>query len=443
MTTRTCGGRSAFIAGQMMPLDLSGWWLRTARVMSGEWTIKDEGTNAAPSMWRTSNNALLQLSNIGGGTYPVYPGTYVIAGDPEWTDYRMTVGLRSDDDDALGIMFRYTDPDNYYRLSVDNQKNLCMLTSKKDGTVKKLDEKKRSYNMGDSFTLTVDMIGERIICYMGEQRLFDVTDASHKGGKIGLYCWSNDGTRFEHVEVLRPSLEAIALFKDRFAENNKADWTEVDEGTRFGPSNWATQDGALRQTSNIHSPSTPSDQLSRLGTHAVAGIVSWTDVIVSVRMRSIDNDAMGLLFRYSDKNHYYRFSMDSSRKYRRLVKNNNGRFTKLWEDDFAYNIGQTYEVTILAFGSILRGYLDGVPMFVVEDGDLASGRVGLYCWANDNTQFSQVRVFREDLAFDNWLIDETFEKLCQQSMDLYRLPCRGKTDETGLAGKWWRATVCQ
>ena len=50
-------------------------------------------------------------------------------------------------------------------------------------------------------------------------------------------------------------------------------------------------------------------------------------------------------------------------------------------------------------------------MFMVEDGDLVSGGVGLYCWANDNVQFSQVRVYREDLAFNNWLIDETFEKL--------------------------------
>ena len=71
----------------------------------------------------------------------------------------------------------------------------------------------------------------------------------------------------------------------------------------------------------------------------------------------------------------------AQRGYRRLVKNVAGAFTLLWEDDFAYEIGRTYEITIVAIGSTLRGYLDGVPMFVVEDSDLAAGRIGLYCWA--------------------------------------------------------------
>ena len=44
-----------------------------------------------------------------------------------------------------------------------------------------------------------------------------------------------------------------------------------------------------------------------------------------------------------------------------------------------YEVGRAYELAIVAVGPVLRGFLDGVPMFVVEDEELATGRVGLYC----------------------------------------------------------------
>src|SRR5690606_23741767 len=38
------------------------------------------------------------------------------------------------------------------------------------------------------------------------------------------------------------------------------------------------------------------------------------------------------------------------------------------------------------------GYLDGVELFSVRDGSIASGTVGLYCWGNTGAHFSSVRV---------------------------------------------------
>src|SRR5690606_6786920 len=90
---------------------------RTRR--AGHWTITDEGTVSAPSVWQLRNGALVQSSNIQGGGATAYPGTFAVAGDATWTDYRLSVRLRSDDDDAIGVMFRYQDEDNYYRLSID------------------------------------------------------------------------------------------------------------------------------------------------------------------------------------------------------------------------------------------------------------------------------------------------------------------------------------
>lgn len=382
---------------------------QTRRV--GRWIIKDEGSVNAPSVWRISHAALLQIADISGGAEPECPGTYALAGESTWTDYRLKVRLRSDDDDALGLMFRYVDVENYYRLSIDTHRRSCQLIKKKQGVVTILDEKSRTYTPGETFTLTVDAIGMRLVCYMDTELLFDVPDASHAAGKVGLYCWKNEAARFEEVEVYRPPLDAFALLRDRFADNSTNGWKVVDEGTELGPSQWKIIAGEFCQTTDIYTPLIDDHTLSRQGTVAIAGDLAWSDMIISVRLRSLDDDAIGLVFRYSDENHYYRFSMDSQCHYRRLVKNVGGNFSCLWEDDFAYTVGQAYDVTIVAIDNTLRGYFDGVPMFVVKDDDLISGQIGLYCCENHNARFSQVRVYPADLAFRDWLLDETFENL--------------------------------
>lgn len=406
-----CAANTGARFGQVVVTD------RTRRV--GRWTIRDEGIVDAPSAWRLKGGALLQASNIYDGSLagadPDKLGTYAIAGNPAWTDYRLTVRLHSDDDDAIGVIFRYVDDENYYRLSLDSQRSYRRLIRKENGTVSVLWQDTGGYTVGEPFTLTVDASGSRLVGYLENTRLFDLVDSSHAAGQVGLYCWGNTGARFERVEVRRPLPEAHALFRDRFANDDTAGWTVIDaqpqDGVTAEPSDWVTAAGAFHQRSNIWTPPDDRNTLSKKGTQAVAGDPTWTDVLVSARLQALDNDAIGLLFRYTDEDNYYRFSMDSQRGYRRLVKSVGGSFSPLWEDDFAYEVGRTYAITVVAVGSTLRGYLDGVPMFVVEDSDLSAGRIGLYCWANMDARFSQVRVYPANLVFSDWLLDESFDFL--------------------------------
>ena len=101
--------------------------------------------------------------------------------------------------------------------------------------------------------------------------------------------------------------------------------------------------------------------------------------------------------------------MDSERGYRRLVKNVNRVFSSLWEHEAGYEVGRAYELAIVAVGPVLRGFLDGVPMFVVEDEELATGRVGLYCWGDADARFARVQVFPAGAAFDDQLLDKAFD----------------------------------
>jgi hypothetical protein len=70
----------------------------------------------------------------------------------------------------------------------------------------------------------------------------------------------------------------------------------------------------------------------------------WTDYLLSAKLRSTDNDELGLMFRYQDKNNYYRFSWSAEGKARRLEKRVGGVSQILAQDSAAYITGQTYAV---------------------------------------------------------------------------------------------------
>ena len=158
----------------------------------------------------------------------------------------------------------------------------------------------------------------------------------HAAGRVGLYCATNPGARFEEVVVKRPPLEAYQLFGDRFLYGDMAGWdAPVNEGTAGGPSVWTVNAGILQQTSGIYTPPDDRNTLSKRGTNLVAGNASWTDIVLTARLQSGTDDTLGLLFRYTDRNNCYRFSMDSQRRYRRLVRISGGTFTLLWQNEFA------------------------------------------------------------------------------------------------------------
>ena len=148
------------------------------------------------------------------------------------------------------------------------------------------------------------------------------------------------------------------------------------------------------QSSNYANP--PLTDPKMLGTYAwwQAG-TSWTNYQVSLTMKSLDNDAMGMMFRYQDPNNYYRFTwlnQDHSQGIgrRQLVKFQDGQFEVLAHDDVPYAVGQEYQVRITANGGSLRVYIDGQLALSGGDSSLQSGSVALYCWGNEGTYFDNI-----------------------------------------------------
>lgn len=395
------------------------WLLATAAGRaSGDWAIVDGGDLGGPSQWRAADGVLRQTSAISAGGLPLLLGTHAIAGADDWTDYRCSAGLRSDAAGAIGVLFRYRDEQNYYRFSVDGVQSYRRLIKQVDGVTTVLWQDGMATPLGRSMRFVADAIGDRITVYVDGEQLLSLTDDSHPRGWIGLYAAQNPGARFESVTVSPPPRSARALFGDRFGAGTLAGFTVVDTGDQTAPSAWQAVDGAAQQTSEIFDLPIDRDTLDKQGTELVVAGEDWDDVVVSVRLQSFDDDAIGVSFRYVDAGNCYRFSMDSERSYRRLVKFVNGTAELLWESADGYLTGRAYQLVVAAVGDQLRVYLDDIAVCTVTDSDLRHGTVALYCWGNNDARFAGLRVLDPGSLFTAWTVDESFEQAIPGRWDL-------------------------
>jgi hypothetical protein len=198
-----------------------------------------------------------------------------------------------------------------------------------------------------------------------------------------------------------------ATATDDFATDTLAEFDVVDDAGagNGGPSAWAhdAARGAIVQTSNIHGPSnaTTTDP-DKPGTYLVRKeSPDWrplADVVVRARVRSDDDDGIGLVFRYQDEDNFYFLLIDSQRGYRRLGKKVGGVFADLHtagglDSQNGYPVGQELELSVTAVGDALAASLDGQLILSARDGSIADpGRVGLYAWGNPAASFLELSV---------------------------------------------------
>jgi hypothetical protein len=184
----------------------------------------------------------------------------------------------------------------------------------------------------------------------------------------------------------------FTLISDDFS-GDLTGWRVVDQGTIGGASAWNVAHSQLYQTSNISQANLQPTMVDMLGTHLVCESgEGLRDYRVGVDQRAVDDDSMGIMFRYQDAQNYYRFSWDLQRLSRRLVKCRNGQFTILAQDSIGYEIARTYRVEAACQGNDLIIAIDGTEIFRVEDDELPEGTVALYCCAQQGVTFDRFRL---------------------------------------------------
>ena len=193
------------------------------------------------------------------------------------------------------------------------------------------------------------------------------------------------------------------MLADDFSDGNYVGWTIINDGVDEGPSVWSVVNGALAQTGNLGS--TGGDN-GRLGTYALYTRGNWTDYRFTLKLRSGDNDFLGVMFRVQDSNNYYRLAWERGTPGRRLWKRENGVFKLLAEDAVGYNLNQTYTVEVIAQGNALKVNIDGKAVFSLTDQSFPVGAVALYSSYNQGSSFDDVLV--EDLSTKTVLLWDDF-----------------------------------
>jgi len=176
------------------------------------WTVVDDpDTIEGPSDWRVEPDGWLhQRSNIWGRRGDFigrWFGTYLVAGDPGWQDYTLSVKAKPIDDDGFGVVFRYQDPEHFYRL-------LFLQDGLSGGPITRLDRREgadytelwlieKGYRQGTEVTIEVRVDGDLISASLDGRQLFEVKDASYRRGKIGLFCYAQNGQAFDDVRVVK------------------------------------------------------------------------------------------------------------------------------------------------------------------------------------------------------------------------------------------------
>jgi hypothetical protein len=169
-----------------------------------------------------------------------------------------------------------------------------------------------------------------------------------------------------------------------------------DPDTVDGPSSWVVEeDGWLHQRSNIWGRR--GEFLDRwYGTLLVAGSEGWKNYSISVRCEPRDDDGFGIAFRLSDPEHFYRllFIEDgfNGGPITRLDKRNGPDYTELWSVGKGFRVGQSIHVEIEVVGDTIRAAVDGRSLFEVKDASYRHGKIGLFCYAQNDQAFDDVKV---------------------------------------------------
>ena len=223
--------------------DLDETQMESSELLGG-WHVIDSGTNNSQSHWQVGGiddplrHYIEQVSNIWGGELDARnaykPGTLLICtSNPtlpdadkdqptNWTDYRISVYVRSAMNGAIGVVFRYTDDGNYYLFTMDREGRYRRLVRVENNRWFILAEDDFIYQSDQDYLISVEAIGSDLYIYQDGTLIFHIQDNTHQSGKVGLYCWHNEGARFTDVRIDDFGVDARVVYRFEFITSKYA-----------------------------------------------------------------------------------------------------------------------------------------------------------------------------------------------------------------------------
>ncbi|MDW7710102.1 MAG: Ig-like domain-containing protein [Deferrisomatales bacterium] len=183
------------------------------------WTPVDDGGNA--SNWYVADGRLVQSntgvgSHSGGffrGSFAVYDGGFGLS------DYQVSVRAFPGVTQGLGVMFRYTDPGNYYRLTLSRSMGYGRLEKRVNGDFSTLAVDGRGYGREDGVMLDLQVVlsGPKILVYVDGEARFAAEDAALPSGTVALFAGGADAFDDVVVEAVSPDPRVVLASPGAFS----------------------------------------------------------------------------------------------------------------------------------------------------------------------------------------------------------------------------------
>lgn len=174
------------------------------------WTVVNESINLGN--WSVVGGELRELNMVEDasarmGTYQLGSYLYLNAGNG-LTDYRFSVSTNhlvanSVLAEDVGVMFRYQNANNYYRLSLNSRHGYSRLEKRVGGTFTTLAVNARGYKPGINQAIIVETRGSNLFVWINGDPVYAVSDTSITSGTVALYA--KHQTRFDNVSITDPS----------------------------------------------------------------------------------------------------------------------------------------------------------------------------------------------------------------------------------------------
>ena len=194
------------------------------------WIIQHD-IDTKETTWLVENGLLVQGSAVSlkEKTPNNFLGTKIVAGDVNWGDYSIAARMLNRDNDGIGILFRYQNPDNYYRFMLLGDPlhagPFCRLDKRVDGEFVILAEKYDFDTPEPSkpFSIGIDVRGDSIATLVAGKRIFRVQDKTFARGKIGFFCFENEDLCIDEIQVKASPIDFQAFEHDSIAFRVKTD----------------------------------------------------------------------------------------------------------------------------------------------------------------------------------------------------------------------------
>ena len=100
-------------------------------------------------------------------------------------------------------MFRYQDPNNYYRFSWTPRRSYRRLVKVENGVFSLLAEMPCPYTLGQTYAMDIQATGDTLEVRIDGVLIFAVVDSGTTltTGSLAFYMWGNDGSAFDNVQV--------------------------------------------------------------------------------------------------------------------------------------------------------------------------------------------------------------------------------------------------